>query len=338
MGAALTANELPTIVRALIEGAYGTIEGEVLESLCKNQKAFLSTFLDGILDGGSSEYRRGQDLTAKGRSLLERLRTLTSEHREVLVQAAASTQRICKERGISVVQAMYLEDPASPSSPAEEPPLAAIEPEQFGRCPCTNCSINIEFPIHGVGQTISCPKCGFEVTLVDNREQELAVNSSATEQESSSAAIKKALNVPRKKREVPEEYVLPYSELRNVSLLVLQEQGLVRNRIARRILQQLPSKPWETICDRYSDLLSAKGIHTGVKWERQVARQQEIAKMNLWSIAGGRGGDERPASDRQIDFLKSLGVRDEVLLSSLGVRQASKILDKLLEGREDRDY
>ncbi|HEX3253188.1 MAG TPA: DUF4236 domain-containing protein [Pyrinomonadaceae bacterium] len=33
------------------------------------------------------------------------------------------------------------------------------------KCPCKNCDNPIEFPAHGVGQTIACPHCGMETTL-----------------------------------------------------------------------------------------------------------------------------------------------------------------------------
>ena len=60
--------------------------------------------------------------------------------------------------------------------------------------------------------------------------------------------------------------------------------------------------------------------------------------MDLQAIAGKRGTDERDATERQISFMKSLGVGDEALLAALGVGQASKILDKLLEGMEGRNH
>jgi hypothetical protein len=33
------------------------------------------------------------------------------------------------------------------------------------KCRCNNCDNSIEFPAHGVGQTIACPHCGMETTL-----------------------------------------------------------------------------------------------------------------------------------------------------------------------------
>jgi hypothetical protein len=40
------------------------------------------------------------------------------------------------------------------------------EPEPgFIKCPCNNCSVTIEFPAHGVGQTVTCPHCGMDTLL-----------------------------------------------------------------------------------------------------------------------------------------------------------------------------
>jgi hypothetical protein len=33
------------------------------------------------------------------------------------------------------------------------------------KCPCNNCDVFIEFPAHGLGQSIACPHCGMETVL-----------------------------------------------------------------------------------------------------------------------------------------------------------------------------
>jgi hypothetical protein len=33
------------------------------------------------------------------------------------------------------------------------------------KCPCNNCDVLIEFPAHGLGQTITCPHCKLETVL-----------------------------------------------------------------------------------------------------------------------------------------------------------------------------
>ena len=35
----------------------------------------------------------------------------------------------------------------------------------YVKCPCAYCDIYIEFPAHGIGQTVTCPHCGLETTL-----------------------------------------------------------------------------------------------------------------------------------------------------------------------------
>ncbi len=163
MSATLSKNEVCFVVKALIEGAGLSIEGDFLESLCRKQMAFLSVFLDGVLDGEASEYKRGDHLNAAGELLLEKLRALSSTQREALVRAAATTQGLCADGSMDVEHALNSEVPAPE------------KPEQFGRCPCSNCSVIIEFPIHGIGQTVTCPKCGFDTLLFDSREGRTSV-------------------------------------------------------------------------------------------------------------------------------------------------------------------
>ena len=166
MSAALTEKEICFVVKALIEGACLSIEGspDFLECLCRQQTAFLSVFLDGVLDGDSSKYRRGGDLSTAGKTLLEKLRALSPDQREALVRAAAATQTLCEDGSMDVEQALRSEKP---------PPTEKAE--QFGRCPCSNCNVTIEFPIHGIGQTVTCPKCGFDTLLFDSREGRTSV-------------------------------------------------------------------------------------------------------------------------------------------------------------------
>ena len=166
MSAALTEKEICFVVKALIEGSCLSIEGrpDFLECLCRKQTAFLSVLLDGVLDGEASEYRRGDHLSAAGNALLEKLRSLSSTQREVLMRGAATTQTLCENGEMTVEQALHSEKP---------PPTETLE--QFGRCPCSNCNVTIEFPIHGVGQTVTCPKCGFDTLLFDSREGRTSV-------------------------------------------------------------------------------------------------------------------------------------------------------------------
>ncbi len=112
--------------------------------------------------------------------------------------------------------------------------------------------------------------------------------------------------------------------LRTVALVVLQAQGLVRKRIAKSTIERLPQRPWERICDDYPDLLTADGICRGAVQRRYSKRQLETAQMDFVSIAGERGADEEDATERQCNFMRSLGVRNEAMLSYLGKRQAAK--------------
>jgi hypothetical protein len=40
------------------------------------------------------------------------------------------------------------------------------------KCPCNNCDVLIEFPAHGVGESIKCPHCGMDTVLFNPASQE----------------------------------------------------------------------------------------------------------------------------------------------------------------------
>ena len=64
--------------------------------------------------------------------------------------------------GIGSTLNSAMEQMASAISQRAEP-----RPEDgYIKCPCNNCDIFIEFPAHGLGQTIACPHCGMETLLI----------------------------------------------------------------------------------------------------------------------------------------------------------------------------
>jgi hypothetical protein len=165
-GAALTLEETFAAIRAIIDGAGVSIEGEpgVLNELCQNPACFLSTVLAGLVVGEPSSHGTGEDLDRAGRILLEKLARLRPDQREYLVKVTAAVQPLCADGGMSIEQAIA----AIPAPPEAE--------EQFCSCPCSGCGVNIEFPVHGIGETVSCPKCGSDVVLFDSSQggQEVA--------------------------------------------------------------------------------------------------------------------------------------------------------------------
>ena len=56
--------------------------------------------------------------------------------------------------------------PTANETPAPPTPAVAIPAEhKLLKCPCQNCEVMIEFPVQGVGQTVTCPVCGQETVL-----------------------------------------------------------------------------------------------------------------------------------------------------------------------------
>ena len=54
--------------------------------------------------------------------------------------------------------------------------------------------------------------------------------------------------------------------------------------------------------------------------------------MDLSQVAQ-RSPGEKPATEKQINFLRSLGVQDDALLSNLGIRQASAVIEYVLDNK-----
>jgi hypothetical protein len=55
---------------------------------------------------------------------------------------------------------------ASAISQRDEPkPETDSSGEIYIKCPCNNCDVLIEFPVRGLGQTVTCPHCGLETVL-----------------------------------------------------------------------------------------------------------------------------------------------------------------------------
>ena len=81
-------------------------------------------------------------------------------------------------------------------------------------------------------------------------------------------------------------------------------------------------------------MLTQEGIGSSVDHEQHVKRREVVAGINLEGIAP-RNDEEGPATQKQLNFLRSLGVGDEVFLGQLGIRQASLVIEYVLEHRND---
>jgi len=73
-------------------------------------------------------------------------------------------------------QALVANKAAQAVPKAEQPPVIVRIPweqlEKYVRCQCQVCSVNIEFPLRGEGQTVTCPKCGCETVLFNPHAEE----------------------------------------------------------------------------------------------------------------------------------------------------------------------
>lgn len=97
----------------------------------------------------------------------------------------------------------------------------------------------------------------------------------------------------------------------------------------------------DLLSENMPDLLTVSGKEKHEEFERiirQSGRMGEFAPNIIISIAGSRLADDLPATIKQIKYLRDLGVRNERLLSTLGKRQASEVIDKVLDLRETDEF
>jgi len=94
----------------------------------------------------------------------------------------------------------------------------------------------------------------------------------------------------------------------------------------------LPPAPWKTILADHITLLTQEGIRCSVDRKIYHESTEKVASMDLSSVAQ-RGANEESATERQLNFLRSLGVSDESFLLSLGKWQASQVIEYVLENK-----
>lgn len=169
-----------------------------------------------------------------------------------------------------------------------------------------SCGQHLVVEASAAGQEFSCPSCG-TVLLVPAAEAQARVSS---------------------RERIP----LRFIDYATASLEQLQQAGLVRKNIANHIVNSLPAAPWETILADHSTLLNKEGIYSSVERQTFFEQREKVSSMNLNEIAQ-RGANEEPATERQLNFLRSLGVVDESFLSNLGKWQASQVIEYILENR-----
>jgi len=132
---------------------------------------------------------------------------------------------------------------------------------------------------------------------------------------------------------LPEVEPLRFVDYHTASLEQLQQEGLVRKRIAEKTVASLPRTPWHFIARERSDLLTNEGIEKSVYCEDYLRLVARVQKLDLRAMAQ-RNPTEKEATEKQLNFLRTLGVTDEQLLAELGIRQASTLIDFLLENKD----
>jgi hypothetical protein len=84
-------------------------------------------------------------------------------YEEILLTSKSGLQELFQlsRTGIGNQLKAAVNQMASAISQRVEPKLE----DGYIKCPCQHCDVYIEFPAHGLGQSIACPHCGMETVL-----------------------------------------------------------------------------------------------------------------------------------------------------------------------------
>lgn len=84
-------------------------------------------------------------------------------YEEVLLTSKSGLRELfqASRTGVAAQLKAAVTQMASAISQREEPRTE----DGYIKCPCNNCDVFIEFPAHGLGQSVTCPHCGLETLL-----------------------------------------------------------------------------------------------------------------------------------------------------------------------------
>ena len=155
---------------------FGPLGWLITALIPENPKRRCKYCLKGVPEGATKCWHCGSTLTG---TTQEQLDALQAEKQAIITNKSdqSSLGRCFKCGGVVGAKADFCPQCGATFSvpKAEEPPVVRIPWEQlqkFGRCPCQSCGVNIEFPLRGEGQTVTCPKCGCETVLFNPNPEE----------------------------------------------------------------------------------------------------------------------------------------------------------------------
>jgi hypothetical protein len=128
-------------------------------------------------------------------------------------------------------------------------------------------------------------------------------------------------------------------------LAELQEEGLAKKRIPAAQKNEMLkiqdefgySSVLDLLSEHFPDALTAKGKKQKDNEDRDYREARQtggFAPPITVEGVGQRPDSDPPATQKQIAYLRDLGVRDEALLSRLGKSQASALIEKVLDTRD----
>ncbi len=192
------------------------------------------------------------------------------------------------------------------------------------KCDCRKCQRPIEFEALHAGSTIDCPHCGQPTVLI----------------------VPPRPNLPPL-FQLPSVFGVRMCHQVEEYLLLLQDKCLVRDPLPTELLRdvgQFEQGEWPRLEDfvaylrkHWPQALRSKSYAAKKRAEarmlREILREGEPVPALPVPDLPPRAKAEDDASVRQKQFLRSLGVKDDALLDSLGRNQAHFLIDWAVDYR-----
>lgn len=189
-----------------------------------------------------------------------------------------------------------------------------MEPEEieYLKTTCDNCKQKIEFPDELYDELIICPTCQAKIKAIPDDEK--------IDPEQDREWLEGGL------LEEQQEEMIAESISEAVKLEMLNAQVEIGY-----------STVFDLVAEKFPNLLTKNGQHRlqeeKIEYDKS-RRMKEFAPPITIKKLPARLEGERDATEKQINFLRDLGVHDESTLASLGIKQASDLIAKILEERD----
>ncbi|MGD9874517.1 MAG: hypothetical protein AB7T27_09640 [Kiritimatiellia bacterium] len=211
---------------------------------------------------------------------------------------------------------------------------------------CPHCQQPLEAPPEMAGEYIECPTCKQSISIPEQQKPD--ADSPRTRKKK---APKKPPAIEKTRKPAVSKYVVDFKNDYEASLYDLYANEVVKNiseAKKKKIFQYVEEHAEQLCADEYfledviteffPSLIRASYLKEMGELDRGYRKEKlqgEYAPdLSRKLKCPKREPNERPATQKQIDYLIALGFKDQTVLSTLGIGQASSMIEQALAYRE----